>query len=772
MAARAKRKSAPKFGAQPIAGIAPHDDGAPQPVDDASATNPADQAANDDARRIRISEALSGTLSRLQMQANEQVRLKALIEERWYDDLRRFHGRYDAVTEKNLRENKGKSRLFANVTRPKTTAWEARLSDLLFPTDDRNWSIEPTPVPELNDAAKQAAKAASMAAQKANEAERAGQDEEAAQLVKAGNDAAQHTSELEDDMAEAARRSKLMEAEVDDQLEESSYNIRCREAVHDLCKLGTGIMKGPVASQRKRRSWVKQDGQSNVYTLGMAGEDRPSYMRVDPWNFFPDMTARTAEEAEFNYERHLWNAKDLRSSARYLGFDEKATGELLMEKPREPMPPYIAMLREITSNTQPIQEARYQVWEYRGPLEREDLFAIGSALGEESVKTFLDASPLDEVNVVLWFCQGKLLKFGPGPLDSCETVYSVVPFERDDTSMFGFGVPFLMADSQAAKNAAWRMIMDNAALSVGPQIVIDKDAITPADNDWNLKSMKVWLTSTTSLTKLPEGYKPFQTYDIPSRQEQLTNIIELADRFADEETSMPRVAEGDEGNHIQTAQGMSMMMNSANVVFRRVVKNIDDLLTIPNIRRIYDWNMQFSKREDIKGDYEVKARGSSVLIVRELQLQNLNTMLANYSAHPVIGPMGKWSDAFRKYVQASHISASEIVKSDDVIEREAKQRAQQAAQIGAQATHGKTKEEMDHEKAIHDADNQAKLQVAELVRETKLMELAQQQNMTTEQLRNALNLKDMEHQHKERLFAAEAALPKESVKHIGGAEFE
>ena len=42
---------------------------------------------------------------------------------------------------------------------------------------------------------------------------------------------------------------------------------------------------------------------------------------------------------------------------------------------------------------------------------------------------------------------------------------------------------------------------------------------------------------------------------------------------------------------MRTAMGMAMLMNAVNVVFRRVVKNFDDDMTMPNISRLYDWNM-------------------------------------------------------------------------------------------------------------------------------------------------------------------------------------
>lgn len=42
-----------------------------------------------------------------------------------------------------------RSTVFIGMTRQKTNAAEARLADILLPTDDRNWGIDPTPDPSL-----------------------------------------------------------------------------------------------------------------------------------------------------------------------------------------------------------------------------------------------------------------------------------------------------------------------------------------------------------------------------------------------------------------------------------------------------------------------------------------------------------------------------------------------------------------------------------------------------------------------------------------------
>lgn len=153
---------------------------------------------------------------------------------------------------------------------------------------------------------------------------------------------------------------------------------------------------------------------------------------------------------------------------------------------------------------------------------------------------FEDYDPLDEIHVIVWFSQGRLLKFGEQPMESNSLIFSVFSFERDDTSMFGFGVPYLMRDSQAAVNGAWRMTMDNAGLSAGPQVVVDTTTIEPADGSWTLTPRKVW----HKIRALARGDgKLFEMFNIPNNQAELIAIINMARNFADDETSLP-VVEG------------------------------------------------------------------------------------------------------------------------------------------------------------------------------------------------------------------------------------
>src|SRR4051812_17493406 len=80
------------------------------------------------------------------------------VEERWRKSQKLFHGdpdmdaRVDLAT--TLRDGPSKpganeaprSRVVVNIVRPKVEQAVARLCEILFPVDDRNWGIRPTPM--------------------------------------------------------------------------------------------------------------------------------------------------------------------------------------------------------------------------------------------------------------------------------------------------------------------------------------------------------------------------------------------------------------------------------------------------------------------------------------------------------------------------------------------------------------------------------------------------------------------------------------------------
>lgn len=712
----------------------------------------------------KIEEDLRVIVGRLATLAADQVRLKSLIEERWLRNLRQFHGQYDPETEAELKEAK-KSRAFVKITRKKTNSWKGRLESLIFPTDDRNYGIQPTPVPSLTSASKEVVEKAmalvaqaneqqaqaAAAAQQGDEAAAAQAAAGAAQTATQADEHAQEAQRLAEEIKEAKKRADLMQQVMDDQLVECGYSAEGRDCIFDMVRLGTGILKGPLAAEASRGRWEKQEDGSHVYVR--EADPKPVFKRVDPWSYFPDMSARNAAESEFEFERHLWTKKDLRRLVKERGFNPDAVRRLLEEKTaRQTMTEsgmsYLADLRSIDGNTETLK-GRFIGWEYHGPLECDEIVTMLHAMGDhEGAAYYKDTSdPLIEMKVICYFCEGELLKIAPEyPLDSQESLYSVVPFEASEASMFGYGIPDIMEDSQAAMNAGWRMAMDNAGLSTGPQIVVDRDSVEPANKVWEITPRKIWYRK-----KGAAAGTAFEVFDIPNKVTEILAIVEASRRFIDDETALPVQSEGEiTDNPNVTATASNIMALGFNVTFRSVVKAWDDGITVPSMRRLYDWNMQHNPREDIKGDMNVDARGTSVLLVREVQSQVLMAIVTNHTTHPVLAAMLKPYEAYKKFLQSMMVPPDEIMATKDEYD--------QALQNMAQAQEGQQNPqmilaEMQLKRAQLESDTS--LQIANLQRETELIKLAEQRNMKLDELTAMLQVKQIDTDSKERMFAGE-----------------
>ncbi len=590
---------------------------------------------------------------------------------------------------------------------------------------------------------------------------------QAEQMATVAQEALDDAALLELAIDEAKKRSEAMRGEMRDQLVECDYASHCRMVIRDTVRLGTGVLKGPLSGGAQRGKWLQMEGK---YQYKREDDPAPVYRWVDPWSYFPDMSAMRPEDREFEFERHLWSGKDLRGLVREASFNKTAVRAILEERTNrghavtDTSMNYLADLRSITGTGDAIKD-RFVGWEYHGPLGCKEIATVLRALGsDDQAAQYEDNNdPLEEIRVIVWFCEGRILKMAPAyPLDSGESLYSMFTFEPSEGSLFGYGVPNIMGDSQKSMNGAWRMALDNAGLSVGPQIFIDRDAVEPANRSWDLTPRKIWYKKKGAT--LGAG-NVLEIQNIPNNVEEIMNIVRTARQFIDDETALPVQAEGElTDNPNITATATNFMSMASNITFRRVVKNFDDGLTIPTIRRLYDWNMQHNSRDDIKGDMKVDARGSGALLQRELQAQMLLNIAQNWSSHPRLkhALKGYGYDAIVDTLRAAMIQPETIMPSREefvaAIEAEEKAMAEQA---GAASENDPTvvAAKVRLEAATIDAESRS--MVAGMQQETELMKLAQQYDIKLEGLKAMLTAKDMDLGHKERALAVEVAVERE-----------
>lgn len=759
-----------------------------------------------------MSQRVKKLIGSLEAECKRRIDLKKPIEDRWLEDLRQYHGTYEdgssTLLSKLGNERAGDradydgSTVFQNVTRSKTNAMIARLFDLLFPTDDQNWGINPTPVPELakmQESVEQlvidARDTRDHAQRRLDDAAKAGIEEDqvqAAQDVQSAEEtltqAQQAAEALHESLDEAKDKARLMEAEIADQLTHCRFQGEARDLIEFSCKIGTGVVKGPVLGETAKKKYQQREGTNNVFDLKEVFSDMPAAYCVDPWSYFPDPDKKRVCDSETHYERHLMNRTQMRKLARRPDIQEDKIRTLLKLGSRETRPPYLAELLNISNQSQDNENDMFHVWEFTGPLETDQIELLANFMENDAIKAFAETiDVLSEVHAKIWFCDGEVLSFSLHPLDSQESLYDAYCYEYDEAGPWGYGIPFIMRHSQSIINAATRMMLDNAGLATGPQVLINQDAVSPENGSWTLTPRKVWKVNTTdNLT----GQPPFQEFSIDMHQTELANIITMEKQNIDEITGMPALAQGEQGAGVtKTAQGMAILMNSANVVFRRLVKNYDDDITTRLIRRFYHWNMQFSDKDEIKGDFEVDARGASVLLVREMQAQNLMLIAQQFGDHPVYGKKIDHDRLLMEIFKAHMIAAESITFTKQQQAENARREAEQVspeleelrrANDLAEQQNQIKQSEVDGKVQMHNLEWQMRYSIAELDYETEMRKLAEQLNIASDQVearleemrikrRESLEIEGMKQQGSERRLAAEIGMQQRTGKSSGGS---
>jgi hypothetical protein len=607
---------------------------------------------------------------RLQGIADERVAKRSTLEQRWLDDLRQWNGEYDSKTQIGA----GRSQAFVNLTRKKCTFAESRLAEMLLPTDDRNWSIKPTPMADIDIAQSLAQHSApQMPPAMGMQQPPQGQPQQPQPQPQAApvdpNEARQK---------EADKRALSMLREIDDQLTESDYNAVCRGVIHDAIVLGTGIMKSPTLRNVSKKK-IQRAVEMGVETQNIVIEEsiKPGVDRVSPWHFFPDPSARRIEESENTLERHLLTRKELKDLAKTPGFSRAAIKELLKESPEERVAGFMDDAR--IDKTSTWKSGRYEVWEFNGCLPADDAQALGIEIESDS---------LDEPHLIIWFCNGIVLKAAEHPYADDASIYSIFCWEEDDHSIFGFGMPYRVRHSQRVANSTWRLILDNAALAAVPNIVIDK-GLRPQDGRMQLAPGKIW----ESIPGATTSQNPIQPVQIPLQADMLLGLFDRAVILLEQESGVPEIMQQEGQNPIitQTATGASLQASSASSPLRRLVKQWDDRITRPVIGRMYRWNMEFSDKPEIKGDYDIVALGSSTLVMREQQQQNLINMSQLFASIPPFAQATNWDELQRQIVKGAQITADGIVKSPEELAQAAQQQQQQPnpEQIKVQIEQGK-----------------------------------------------------------------------------------
>jgi hypothetical protein len=143
-------------------------------------------------------------------------------------------------------------------------------------------------------------------------------------------------------------------------------------------------------------------------------------------------------------------------------------------------------------------------------------------------------------------------------------------------------------------------------------------------------------------------------------------LFDKARVLADESTGFPSFAHGQTGvsGVGRTASGISMLMNAASGGVKNVIKNVDDYLLRPLGEGLFQFNMQFDFDKSIKGDLEVKARGTESLMANEVRSQRLMQFL-QIASSPALAPFAKFQYIIREIAKSLELDPDKVTNNMD-----------------------------------------------------------------------------------------------------------
>jgi hypothetical protein len=531
-------------------------------------------------------------------------------EDEWLKDLRAFNSQYDADIMARIRESDS-SEIYISLTHTKTMAAYSRIIDMLFSSSLKPWGVSETPVPDVMPREEDMLvfKKAQQEIITALESGNLPPEADPSMLIrqKMKKLRAEFTLQKKSEARDAAI---LMTEQIDDQLKECNFESHAKNCILESCIVGNGAVKGATLKIDRQHKWDMPTPDSPGWTVGVRETARPDTQNVSVFDLYPDPYSADLKEIPAIFQEHTMTRSQVLGLTKNKSFNADIITEILRNHPHgnHVDRPHEIERRRIGRLTSIGSSGRFRVLEYWGPVDGGQLIQYGLNVTQ----------PLSEYQVNMWICEGKVLMVRFNPMAANKHPYSIVPFERTPHSLWGIGPPRMMRDSQATLNTAGRMMLDNLGITAGPQIEVNLDMLADGANPNEVYPFKVWLREGG------DPSTPMVRFNQPNNNTgAMLGVMNLFREYADEETSLPRYMHGEKSGATRTKGGMSMLMAAANLSIKSVIKNVDDYMFEPVINSMYDWNMQWNPREDIKGDMRVVAQGSTSLVAREVQSERM-----------------------------------------------------------------------------------------------------------------------------------------------------
>lgn len=538
------------------------------------------------------------------------------------DSLRRFRSKY---TEEELTKFQGIS-VYRGLTGMITRSAFSWLKDAYFNAQDRPWTLEPTPEPEMPDHIKEELK-------DAIEAELLQQVGDPNQLLAMPSaDKRMIVDGLRNSASQialdyATESTKGMTKVIEDQLLEAGFRDVLSEHLLDVCVFPYAVLKGPVVRRKQVPVWNK-----NRYTF----KTEPHYYvdRVNPMNFYPSPDSTNTQDGEFLIEVMPMSRARLNEAKKMKDFSKDAINLVISEADHSYNRQAQLTVDDNTlveldgvgrSNTK-LDGSMFDVYEYNGRipgeyllefLEEEDRIDTAREKFDTITTEWGEIDPYEDYESTVWVCNSVVIF---ARLNQAQPIpyrpYYVTSAFKIPGSIYGECIPMVIADFQDELNTAARSRMFNMGMSSGPIVEADISRFRDGEVPAAIKPWTVYPVTTDS-ARNNNSAPALRFTDVPDNAASMTQVMEEIWDKAHRVSGIPPYMYGDNKGAASTLGAFSLQYAGATKGIKTIISNIDNDIIEKFIQQMYYYNMYYNDDESIKADARVNVRGAAGLIAQE-----------------------------------------------------------------------------------------------------------------------------------------------------------
>lgn len=519
--------------------------------------------------------------------------------------LKRCHDQYYGELPCDIKEA-FKDMPVVNLSQLKISALNAWIRDLIFGSGGIPFTVEPTPIPELNSEIE------NEVLGRVKETIFGGNEDLLPKSTQELRDLIQREKKATREALSAAAKQacSLMEQQMWDQCIDGGFKTAVLKFLQDFCIYPYAVLEGPAPEIRTRYAW---SGDS------LKAKDEVVYAvnRVSPFDFFWSPDSTNAQDGSFVIIRKRYSRQQLMKMAKMKSYIQKNVIDALEYfSDRTTNVDWLSDNPETQQHIPWDGKATLEVLKYHGAVR-------GSVLKEYGITGLDDVEYYECIIHTLAHFTLKVI-INPNPNANVRPVY-VTSYETTGNGIMGFGIAQKIRDTERAFHSCLRGMIKNMEYSSGPIGEVDFARIAQWVQDGELGNVEPYIINPVDPDPVAGGRPAYTFHNFPNNTASLSSVCQWFMSLADVVTQIPASIHGQPvgTGANRTFRGMSMLYGNALKGVQSGITNFDEYVISPFAETLYMLNLRFNPRKEIKGDAKVIARGAGGLMEKELKKNDM-----------------------------------------------------------------------------------------------------------------------------------------------------